>query len=292
MRRVTITGCLAFLGSAMAAHGQPVSPWATTKTGTAAGSVQETSIHSRIYGAERRLWVYTPPGFDAKRATPYDLLVVFDGAEHLQIVPVPIILDNLLAAGRIAPMVAVLIDNGTGAARLADLPNRAQFADFVGQEVMPWAWTGWNATRDPKRTIVTGSSAGGLAAAYLAFRHPELFGNVLAQSPALWRGNEASNDPPFEWLTGQYKAAAKLPVTFWIEVGGRETRHVLGGSGPVFLEANRRFTAVLKKKGYTVEYSEIENAEHEPGHWRDHFADGILWLTARWERKAGATAQP
>src|SRR4029077_7296911 len=109
------------------------------------------------------------------------------------------ILDALLAGRKTPPFVAVLIDNASGAQRLADLANRASFADSLAAELLPFVQKNWSVPRDPHRTVVAGSSAGGLAAAFAAFRHPELFGLVLSQSGAFWRGPEASNDPPYEW---------------------------------------------------------------------------------------------
>ena len=89
---------------------------------------------------------------------------------------------------------------------------------------MPWVRQHWNVTTDPHRTIVTGSSAGGLAAAYVAFERPDLFGSVLSQSGAFWRGNEGSNDAPWEWLTSQYAGAPKKDIRFFLDVGALETR--------------------------------------------------------------------
>lgn len=260
------------------------SPWLKANPDAPKGRIQEVRIPSSTYHRDRTAWVYTPPFFDRSRPEPYDLLIAFDGADYVGTIPVPTILDNLLHAGKIAPTVAILIEDGSGAERLGDLANRAQFASFMANEVVPWARQNWNVTKRADRTIVTGSSAGGLASAYVAFKHPELFGNVLAQSPAVWRGNEASNDPPYEWLTGQYRASPKLPVVFWIEVGAGETAKVLRGAGPVFIDANRRFRDVLAKKGYVVQYAEIEGAQHEPGHWRNQLADGVIWLCSRWNQ--------
>lgn len=259
------------------------SPWVIAKEGVPAGKVQEADIRSVIQQRGRHVWIYTPPGFDRTRTAPYDLLVAFDGAEYVDLIPVPVILDNLLAAGKIQPTVAVLIENGRGVERLSDLANRAPFAEFLAKELVPWMRSNWNATGDPGRTILTGSSAGGLASAYAALKHPEVFGNVLAQSGAFWRGNDASNEPPYEWLTAQYKRHKKMPVAFWMEMGGRETQRVLRGAGPVAVEANRRLRDVLGAKGYPVFYTEVEGGDHEPGHWRNQLAEGILWLTARWK---------
>lgn len=90
--------------------------------------------------------------------------------------------------------VAVLVDDSTGAARTAELGNAQRMVGFLASQRVPWARRGWNVTRDPRRVIVTGSSAGGLAAAFVAFSRPDLFGNVWSQSGAFWRGPEGSND--------------------------------------------------------------------------------------------------
>ena len=62
------------------------------------------------------------------------------------------------------------------------------------------------------------------------FRRPDLFGNVLSQSGAFWRGSEGSNDAPYEWLTSQYAAAARKPIRFLLNVGSTETRGAMGAS--------------------------------------------------------------
>ena len=92
----------------------------------------------------------------------------------------------------------------------------------------------WQVTTDPHRVIVTGSSAGGLGAAYVALEKPELFGNVLSQSGAFWRGAEASNDAPYEWLTTQVTARPRADIRFYMDVGEYEDHATLGGSGPIF----------------------------------------------------------
>ena len=249
-----------------------------SRPGVPAGRVEEHRVESRVYGVARRVFVYTPPGYDPA-GTPSDLLVAFDGEEYLSDVPLPAILDALLADRRAPPFVAVLIDDGSGAARLDDLANRRRFAEFVGEEVVPWARRGWNVTRDPKRTIVAGSSAGGLGAAYVAFQRPDLFGNVLSLSGAFWRGNEASNDPPFEWLTGRFAASPKKEIRFFLEVGALESKGALGGRAPSILDANRRLRDVLKEKGYEVTYTEVPGGVHAPVTWNTQLPAGIAALS-------------
>ncbi len=213
-----------------------------------AGKVEELAIASKVYAQDRRVWIYTSPDYSASSHGAYDLLVCFDGGEYLDEIPLPRILDDLLARGKAGPFVGVLIDNGTSARRLADLANHDRFVGFLAEEVLPWARQRWRVTRDPHRTIVAGPSAGGLAAAYVAFRRPDLFGNVLSQSGAFWRGNEGSNGEPYEWLTSQVAAAAKRDVRFLLEVGSRESKGALGGAAPSILHANRRLRDALRAK--------------------------------------------
>lgn len=259
------------------------SSWLTRRPNVPSGKVQAFLVPSKLYGHPRQVWVYTPAGYDAQRQVPYEVVVCFDGADYSdgQDIPLPTILDNLTAAGKMPPVVALLVDNGSGRLRTAELGNSALFARSLGEEIVPWLRANWHVTSDPTRVIVTGSSAGGLGAAYVAYKRPDLFGNVLSQSGAFWRGNEASNDPPYEWLTQQFKSSPKLPLRFYLEVGALETAHALG-AGPVFIEANRRLRDVLQAKGYPLFYKEVPGAHHEPGHWKSELPDGLTWLAAAW----------
>jgi enterochelin esterase family protein len=130
--------------------------------------------------------------------------------------------------------------------------------------------------------ILTGSSAGGLASAFVAFRRPDLFGNVWSQSGAFWRGAEASNSAPYEWLTAQVAAKPKVDVVFVLDVGELEDHATLGGSGPNFRDANRRMRDALRAKGYAVTYTEVSGGMHAPQYWMTRLADGIVELTAAW----------
>lgn len=289
MRNLSIFGFLLFCGVFAVAQTTSQlppskSPWVNAQPGAATGKVEEFGVPTKfLQSGSRKVWVYTPADYDAKRQPGYDLIIAFDGDDYRETIPLPTILDNLAASGKVAPMVALLIDNHSGAERIAELGNRAQFARSMAEELIPWVRAQYNVTRNPGRTIVTGSSAGGLGSLFVALKNPDLFGNVLAQSAALWRGNNGSNEPPYEWLTDQYKASPKLPVTIYMEVGALETRGALGGAAPSILEANRHLRDVLTSKGYDLDYHEVPGAQHEPGHWRDQIAQGILWLTGRWK---------
>ena len=88
----------------------PPQPWFTRQPNSPTGTVVQHRLRSTILGNERRVWVYTPPGY-TRSADAYCLLILFDGFAYTQVIPTPTILDNLLAAGLLPSLVAVLLDS-------------------------------------------------------------------------------------------------------------------------------------------------------------------------------------
>ncbi|HEY6220818.1 MAG TPA: alpha/beta hydrolase-fold protein, partial [Gemmatimonadaceae bacterium] len=248
--------------------------WTTIAGGQ--GTTTELTIPSKTYPAGRHAWVYTPAGYPTSCGTGCDFILVFDGAMYLEAMPLPQILDSLIAARKLAPAVALLFDNGAPPGRLEDLANSHKFSAFVANELIPWARTHYTMTRDPMRSLITGSSAGGLGAAYIALEHPELFGKVFSQSGAFWRGNEASNAPPFEWTTSRVTSGAKVNVQFMLDVGSAESAGALGGTAPSLLEANRHLRDALLAKGYRLTYFEVPGGIHSPDTWGKRLPAGLV----------------
>src|SRR5262245_29339923 len=265
-------------------HENPAARWTDVQPGTPKGKIEMFTMGEKKRARNRRVWVYEPPNYNPKSSAPYRLLVFFDGPSYLAEIPAPTILNNLLAADEIWPAVAVMIDNGDQRASAEDLDNHEAFADFMGTELIPWVRKNWRVSTDPSHTIICGYSRGGLGAAYVAWKHPEVFGNVLAQSGAFWRGNEGGTSDP-EWLTQRFKNSPKANLRFYLDVGAEETRPTPGG--PIFIEANRRLHQTLEAKGYDVCYVEVSGARHDPIHWRFQLADGILYLAGKRTPKLG-----
>jgi enterochelin esterase family protein len=239
-------------------------------------------VKDSSYHRDRRIWVYTPPGYDRRRADPYPLIVAFDGTQYQDSMPLARVLDTLVPIGAAPPFVAVLIDDSAGPVRIADLGNASRMASFLANQLLPLVRARWHITPDPGHSIITGTSAGGLAAAYVALMRPDLFGNVWSQSGAFWRGAEGSNSPPYEWLTGQVQASPRKPVRFFLDVGALEDHPTLGGSGPNFRDATRRLHEALVAKGYDVSYTEVPGGNHAEQWWRPRMAVGIVGLSAGW----------
>lgn len=248
----------------------PQQPWIERRTDAPAGTTELHRVRSEILGNERRVWVHLPAGYDASEQ--YGLLVVFDGWAYVNLVPTPTILDNLVAAGRIPPLVAVMPDSLGQEERNLELPCHTPFVDFLVDELLPWARGRWSLGDDPERTIVAGSSFGGLAAVHAVFERPDVFGSAISQSGSFGWGVEG--DREHEWLTNRIEAAEPRPGRFWLEIGSLEDNERPAG-GPSGLSANRRLRDVLTAKGADVTYSEYAGG-HDYVCWRGSFADALI----------------
>jgi enterochelin esterase family protein len=242
----------------------PSEAWLVRKSSSAIPDVEERKLRSVILGGSRNLWVYKPPAFTT-RGERYPLLIMFDGDAYTSLVPTPAILDNLIASKRLPPLVAVFVGNTN---RGVDLTCSPKFSDFVATELIPWMRAEFHATSDAATTIAAGSSLGGLAAAYVAFAHPGVIGNVLSLSGSYWW--TPAGDPEPEWLTRQFARGPRSALRFFVTVGSMEER----GSQ---LVTNRHFRDVLVAKGYPTDFREF-NGVHDYLNWRDSFVEGLLAL--------------
>jgi enterochelin esterase family protein len=258
----------------------PPATWSRRRPGTPAGEVRgEQSFRSAALGGTRPVSVYTPPGYTAA-AAPYPVLVVLDGTAYRELIPLPVILDSLIAAGRIPPVVAVLVGRLEAAERESDLACNPAFARFLAVELLPWVQKSRHITADPARTVVLGSSLGGLAAACAAIEHPERFGNVLAQSGSFpWQPEGAARP---EWVARRLAAGAKLPLRFSLDVGLFETWPPPKG-GPSLLAANQHLRDVLREKGYEVAYAEYAGG-HGHANWQATLPEELAGLLGGWQK--------
>jgi enterochelin esterase family protein len=270
-------------------------PWLVAKPGVAEGLVEKQTIKSAIQKIDRPVSVYTPANYKAD-GPPNALLILFDGEDLSDDGQYRVTtLNNLIAASKIPPTVAVFVEN-VPRRRLVDLVASDEFADFMANELVPWIRSHYNVTKDPKQTVLTGYSAGGLASAYVALRHPEVFGNVLSQSGAFWwsfehnggvcgsrcpesggRGGDGSRDATTEGniMVKQILASPKLPLRFYLAVGTFE--YDRNGGGGEILEGTRHLRDVLLAKGYQVHYQQFVGG-HDGLSWRGTLSDGLIAL--------------
>ena len=263
----------------------PPQPWIAARKGVPAGHVAKTSFKSALLGNERDIYVYTPAGYSkngkaAGLAVFFDAFGYFDEEATPTPLPAPTILDNLIAAKEIPPVVAVFIGNGPGDARDREFSCNPQLVEFLKSELLPWVHQQYNVASDPAETVVAGFSLGGLAAIYTAFEAPELFGNAISMSGALWwapsrSGKPVDSDPVArpEWLAQQFIARPHLPIRLYLDAGSDEDG--FGSEG--ILNSSLHMWDVLLAKGYDARYNEFDGG-HDYLNWREGLADGLIFL--------------
>jgi len=243
-------------------------PFLRLPPGSARGKLESRVAASAILGNTRELTIYLPPGYAPQGSDAYPLVLMFDRDEYLTTVQVPQLLDAMIGAGKVPPLIAVLVDVIDHDTRNRELPGDPKFQQFIREELLPQVESEFRITRDPGRRVVAGVSYGGLCAMLLAMRYPESFGAVLSQSGAFWP------DP-----TGTRAEVARLvddapPTTMRVSltVGLLETDQMVG--------ANRRLRDALIAKGHAVDYAEFMGA-HDWIPWRAAFPRQLIALLGR-----------
>ena len=121
--RIASAALVFAFASASAQQLKPIPLRVDPRASVASKRLQRVTMYDSSYQRERTLWIYTPPGYDTHAATPYPLLIAFDGEEYQDTMPLPLVLDTLLAAHKAPAFVAVLMGNSGGAGRNPDLGN-------------------------------------------------------------------------------------------------------------------------------------------------------------------------
>lgn len=134
----------------------------------------------------RRYWIYLPKDYDPIKEDAYPLMLFLDGSSYLDYIPAHCILEKMIEDGVIPPCVAVFFDCVDGIQRSVEYNCNDLFTEFLTQDFMKLLRVkhGLNITTDSKRSTIIGASFGGLAAYYVGLTKPNIFGNVIAQSPA------------------------------------------------------------------------------------------------------------
>ncbi|MFX0021985.1 MAG: alpha/beta hydrolase [Candidatus Hermodarchaeota archaeon] len=273
-------------------------PWYGKRLNIERGKIEEFSLYSEILKNSRKVMIYTPANY-SKKHPPYHFLLLFDGIVFEEIAEVSSTLDNLFADDKIPPIVAVMIENFLStnvAQRTIELPPNPKFLDYIIKELLPWARDNYNITLNPSDSVIAGASYGGIASSFIAFKHPEIFGNVLSMSGAYnwypgqkqwlsmindiknidkwWTEEEEKEE---EWLVHQFARNKRLPLKFYVDVGILEVNK----KEPIdLLTSNRHFRNVLNTKGYPVSYVEFLGG-HDFVCWRGSIADGLIYLIGK-----------
>jgi enterochelin esterase family protein len=239
------------------AYGYQVPDWTLPHPDASPGSFEDLDL-----AGGNPLQIYLPPGWD--RATPIPLVFVHDGADYLHYGSMSTVLDNLIGAGSIPPLLAVF---SKPAHRLIEYAASPAHAVYVVETVVP-AVTAKYAVGPQK--VVMGASLGAVAALHAAWTHPGAFTAMLlqsgtfAQSPG-WGAARHILGPIADLLV-QLEPSA-LPHQVFLSCGTYER----------MIGENRAMAGRLQRAGLDVRYVESRDGHTWEG-WRDRLAEGLAWV--------------
>ncbi len=233
--------------------------------------VEIIKYKDKIVNKERNIYVYLPPGYKKNRKMPYPVIYLFDAFIYRNRIEVPNVLDNLIRQKKIKPMIAVLFGTFRKSRKII-LPLNFKFKDEFVQDFLPMIRKKYHTSLKPENNIIGGISYGGLAAAFISFYHPRIFGKVLSQSGSFWRGLElkdmSGEQIRVDWLIEKYLRADKKGLRLYLDWGLQENK-VLG--------SNRRMVKVLNKKKYAFKFTEF-NGWHDWSNSRKTFPEALMYL--------------
>ena len=168
------------------------------------GTLKSQPYKSQSLGTDRKLMVYTPPGYE-NSTNRYPVLYLLHGAgsdesSWTQRGQAHVILDNLIADGKLKPLVVVMpfgfaAARAPGAARGDAAENKMQREGFTKdflEDVIPMIDATFRVYADRDHRAIAGLSLGGAQALALGLSHTELFSRVAAFSPAMGAANNPS----------------------------------------------------------------------------------------------------
>jgi enterochelin esterase-like enzyme len=219
------------------------------------GRIVETEIESRIRGNRRKVLVYLPPGYEESGELRYPTAYFGDASDYVSRVPVPRILDYVIARGAVAPLIAVFVEP---VPRSEEYRMNEQYRRFLAEELVPWIDGRYRTIASPESRAILGGSRGGLAAADAAYFHADTFGACGAIAPATSPTN----------LVDVVARGEVKPVRFFVLVGLYDLDW--RPDGIALHEA-------LRTQGYDVGFLEIPEG-HSWNAWKSHIDDVLVYL--------------
>ena len=236
------------------------------------GEVREVWYSSSSLGTMRRMHVYTPPGYE-KGATKYPVFYLLHGGGDDDsgwntVGRAGFIIDNLLAAGKVKPMIVVMPNGsmpsppstGTGTAPSTQALTRMRslFANEFRNDIMPYVEKTYRTLPKAENRALAGLSMGGFQTLDLTLTNPELFNYVGVFSSGFF-------GPTIDEAETQYAKALgdpnfnKSKKLFWVGIGKDD----------FVMDANKKTLALLDKHNIKYQYKETEGG-HTWTNWRQY----------------------
>jgi enterochelin esterase family protein len=262
------------------------------------GDVRSVPYYSKSLQQQRRMQVYTPPGYDGS-AVRYPVLYLIGGGGDddtawATVGRAGFILDNLLATGKARPMIVVFPNGNLNLPGVAPPPMGAvaealsaeglaariatmsRFHDAFGrdllEDIIPLVEQRYRVIANRQNRAIAGMALGGSETLRVAPSNLDKFAYIGVFSDGLQQGAHATVAPDFEQRNAAFfgnadRTNAQLRL-FWISVG-RNDLFVKDGA--------RKLADVLASRGIRREFHESEGG-HTWINWRHNLADFVPLL--------------
>lgn len=236
------------------------------------GEIHRHFYKSAVAEEERDYYVYTPAGYDPKAQTTYPVLYLLhgfsdDASGWTAVGHANVIFDNLIAQGKIKPMIVVMplgygtmemIRLGWNAWEHPDTRNKnfANFQKALLTEVMPRAESEYRIAQDRNLRAIAGLSMGGSESLLTGLNNLDKFAWIGAFSSG---GIPEDFDHDFPGFDSKANQQIRL---LWVACGTEDD----------LIEVNRRFRRWLKTKD--IQHTDIETpGQHTWMVWRRNLTE-------------------
>src|SRR5690349_14883531 len=180
-------------------------------------------------GTVRQGGVYIPAQYNP--AKPPALMVFQDGIGYMSTNGswrVPLVFDNLIAAGEMPVTIAIFLNPGTRAGQ----SNRSfeydslgdAYARFLINEAIPFVTNKYSLaiTGDPELRVICGSSSGGICAFTVAWERPDQFRRVLSTIGSFTNIRGGHNYPAL------IRKTERKPIRVFLQDGWNDLTNLFG----------------------------------------------------------------
>lgn len=250
------------------------------------GSLSKVWYESEFLGTQRRMTIYTPPGYeDSKDKYPVLYLLHGMGGDEdawSTLGRVQYIMDNMIAEGRATPMIVVMPNGNTdrhdatpgedGLGLFKPYPSGAFDTSFEGHfgDVIQYVDTHYRTIRKKSGRAIAGLSMGGLHSNMVSVNYPQTFDYVGLFSPAT-PNDRVRQNPDFKAPQMYEQYDLKLSKLFR---NGVKVYYLAIGRDDFLYESNRTFRRKLDDIGARYVYVESDGG-HTWTNWRDYLTDFV-----------------
>ena len=229
------------------------------------GKVQQILFSSKSTNTSRRAFVYTPPDYDRDQTKRYPVLYLQHGWGEDETAwsnqgHANLIMDNLIAEGKIKPFLIVMTYGMTNEVRIGGLRDFKiePFQTVLVGELIPYVDANFRTLSDQPHRAMAGLSMGGMETKTITLANLDKFSHIGLFSGGTFSMDDVSKTPGFK---------EKVKLAF-VSFGSRE----LGGNRPgrpsMFGGDPRANTDSLKQAGINSAFYVSPETAHEFLSWR------------------------